>query len=98
MDNPQSDVMVRHNPMAGRFEARVDGELCVADYVRRDHAIVMTHTFVPPALRSRGIAEKMVRSALEYAQSESLQVVPACSYVAAYIRRHPEFQALVAGD
>jgi len=97
MDDPQDDIFVRHNPVEGRFEARVRGELCVAEYVRRDGELVMTHTFVPPALRGRGIAERIVRAALEYAQREGLRIVPACSYVAAYIRRHAEFQPLVSG-
>jgi predicted GNAT family acetyltransferase len=70
--------------------------ISVADYVRRDGEMIMTHTFVPPELRGRGIAEKLVRAALEHARDEKVRVVPACSYVGTYIQRHPEFQALVA--
>lgn len=88
--------MVRHNPEENRFEADVDGQLCVADFQLRGTDMVMTHTYVPPALRGQGIAEKLVRAALEYARVERLRVVPACSYVEAFIRRHPEFRPLVA--
>lgn len=87
--------MVRHNAAESRFEAEVDGNMSVADYHLRGTEMIMTHTFVPPQLRGKGIAEKLVRVALEHARSERLRVVPACSYVAAFIKRHPEYQPLL---
>lgn len=96
MNSRPSDILVRHNPAEHRFEADVDGKLSVADYVLRGTEILLTHTFVPPELRGRGIAEKLVRVALEYARSERLRVVPSCSYVDAFIRRHHEYQPLLA--
>jgi len=51
---------------------------------------------VPPALRGQGVAEKLVRAALASAEQEGRWVVPQCSYVTAFIARHPEFQRLVA--
>lgn len=88
-------IDVRHNPAANRFEASVEGHLAVAEYRAEGGRVVFTHTFVPPELRGRGIAEKLVRAALEWAQREQKRVVPACSYVAAFVCRHAEFQALV---
>ena len=96
MNSPSAEIMVRHNEGENRFEAEVDGRLGVADYDLRGTEMIMTHTFVPPELRGRGIAAKLVRSALEHARSERLKVVPACSYVAAYFKRHPEFRPLLA--
>jgi hypothetical protein len=95
MTSPGGDIVVRHNEAESRFEAIVDGYLSVADYERREGALVMNHTFVPPELRGRGVAEKLVRAALAHAGREGLRVVPACSYVDAFIRRNPEFQGLV---
>ena len=88
-------IEVRHNSGEHRFEAMVDGGLSVADYTRRDGEMVMTHTYTPPELRGRGIAEKLVRAALDYARQEKLKVVPACSYVDSFIQRHAEYQSLV---
>jgi len=85
----------RHNPGEQRFEVEVDGHLSVADYERHGKVIHFTHTFVPVELRGRGVAEKLVRAALNYAREEKLRVVPACSYVARFIDRHSEFQPLV---
>lgn len=94
--NSSEKILVRHNPAEHRFEAEVDGLLSVADYQVRGEQMIFTHTFVPPQLRGRGIAEKLVRVALEHARSERLRVVPACSYVEVFIDRHTEFKPLLA--
>jgi uncharacterized protein len=86
---------VRHNLGSSRYEMETGG-LAYAEYIVERNRIVLTHTFVPPELRGRGIAEKLVRAALDDARRQGRKVVPQCSYVAAFIERHPEFQALVA--
>lgn len=90
------DITVRHNPQASRFEAHVDGQLCVADYSLQRNTITFTHTEVPPSLQGHGIAGAMVREALGWCEREGLRVVPACSYVRRYIERHPQAQHLLA--
>lgn len=92
------EIIVRHNPDASRYEAAVGGSLAVAEYRLEGDRIVFTHTFVPPELRAQGVAEKLVRTALEDARLEGRRVEPQCSYVALYIRRHREFQGLVAAS
>jgi len=67
--------------------------LAVAEYVRGVDELVLTRTFVPPALRGRGLAEALVRAALDFARTERLRVIPACSYVAAFVERHPDLVA-----
>ena len=95
--SPERDeISVRHNESECRFEAEVDGFMGVAEYALRDGEMTMTRTFVPPELRGRGIAEKLVRAGLEHAQAQHFRVVPACSYVEMFIKRHREFQTLVS--
>ena len=91
----QPEVNVVHNADAQRFEAEIDGRLAQAAYYLMPGRILFTHTEVPPQYRGRGIAGQVVRAGLEYAREQGLEVVPLCSYVAAYIRRHPEYQSLV---
>lgn len=93
---PDERDSVRHNPAAHRYEIDVNGQLAVAEYLAEGDRVILTHTFVPPELRGRGLAEKLVRRALEDARSQNAKVVPACSYVDAFIRRHPEYQSLLA--
>lgn len=79
-----------HDADAGRFETRVDGLHCEAAYHMIDDVMWLTHTGVPSALRGRGIAALLVAAALDHARAHGLKVHPACSYVRAYMRRHPQ--------
>lgn len=87
---------VIHNPAASRFEMTVDGHLSVAEYHLRDGRMVFTHTFVPPELRGRGIAERLVLAGFRHAREHGYRIVPQCSYVAVLLARRPEFQDLAA--
>ena len=87
---------VQHNPAASRFEVTVEGQLCVADYMLDAGVMTLHHTFVPPALEGRGIAAALVARALAHARSQGFRVRAACSYVALYMRRHPDTQDLLA--
>jgi predicted GNAT family acetyltransferase len=89
-------VSIVHNAAAQRFEATVDGLLCVADYHLHGGVMSMTHTHVPDALQGRGIAAQLVRAALAHARAQQLKVEPVCSYVRAYMERHPDTQDLRA--
>jgi predicted GNAT family acetyltransferase len=91
-----NEIVVHHNVLERRFEAIVDGHLSVADYVVEAGTVTFTHTFVPPELRGRGVAEKLVRAALAWAAEEKRRVIPACSYVARFVERHAEFRGLVS--
>jgi uncharacterized protein len=89
-------VIVRNNPEDGQYEAEVDGGLALAAYQLRGDTITFTHTEVPEELEGLGIAGQVVRFALDDARARGLKVVPRCPYVAGFIRRHPEYQDLVA--
>jgi predicted GNAT family acetyltransferase len=89
-------VEIQHHIAASRFECTVDGHLSVADYQLRDGVMWMTHTGVPAALQGRGIAAALVAAALDHARAHGLKVKPLCSYVAVWMRRHPESLDLLA--
>jgi uncharacterized protein len=79
---------VRDNRAAHRFELDVNGQVAVLVYERRADELVLVHTEVPPSLRGRGLADRLVREALEAARAEGRRVVPVCPFVRAYLRRH----------
>ncbi|RAI44030.1 GNAT family N-acetyltransferase [Rhodoplanes roseus] len=87
---------VRDNAAQARFELDADGQLAVAYYRLSGDVITFTHTEVPRALRGQGIASRLVRGALDSAKDRGLAVVPACSFVADFIKRHPDYRALLA--
>jgi len=94
------DLAVQHDENARKYYAVVDGVESVCEYREYhetgDHTLDFSHTFVPPELRGRGIADELVRQALDDVLSKGYKVVPSCWFVSAYIRRHPKYQPLVA--
>jgi predicted GNAT family acetyltransferase len=95
MSDEKPAFEVRHNTAASRFEATVAGLLCRADYRLIDGVMRMHHTEVPAELADRGIASELVRAAFAYAEANGHKVLPACSYVRVYMKRHPETRALL---
>lgn len=83
----------------GRYVIRLaDGLEAEMTYGRGDdeNVLVIDHTYVPPSHRGRGLAEKLVETAIADARRLGVRIVPVCSYVAAQFRRHPEWADLRA--
>jgi predicted GNAT family acetyltransferase len=95
MEINSDELEVTHNEAQNRFETWIDGQLSKLDYLRDGTTMVITHVGVHPDLRGQGIAGRLTQVALEYAAKNALRVIPMCSYVAAYIRRHPRYQELM---
>lgn len=88
---------VRNNEQESRFETTVDGHLAIAEYdLEEPNRIVFTHTEVPEELSGRGVAAAIVKFGLDHAREKNLKVVPQCAYVAAWVKRNPEYQDLLA--
>ncbi|HEY8940335.1 MAG TPA: GNAT family N-acetyltransferase [Cellvibrio sp.] len=49
-------------------------------------AVNFYSTYVPPAFRGKGHAEKLVRNGLVWAREQGLQIEASCWYVAKFIR------------
>ncbi len=82
--------IIDHDAKAQRFSTEVEGSCAVLDYQLVDRVMTITHTGVPEAIGGRGIAAELMRAALKAAKDAGWEVNPACSYAAAYLRRHPE--------
>jgi len=96
-ESAAADELVRHEPENHRFALSYGAGLAVLEY--RDvgpRAIDYHHTYVPPALRGRGIASRLAAFALRYAMRNGLEVIPTCPFVAAFVRRHPEYAGVLA--
>jgi uncharacterized protein len=88
---------IRNNEEESQFETTVDGHVALAAYdLEEPNRIVFTHTEVPESLSGRGIAGAIVKYGLDYAREKNLTVVPQCSYVAAFVKRHSEYADLLA--
>lgn len=87
---------IEHKTDLHRFEYTEDALASTLDYELNDGVMSITHTNVPQALSGRGIAADLTRTALDTARREGWQVRPVCTYADAYIRRHAEYQDLLA--
>ena len=81
---------VQHQPDQHRFIIPAE-EAAVLDYhlfQTSDGArgVDFTHTWVPPALRGKGLAERLVREGLSWAKAEGLTIRASCWYVAKFLR------------
>ena len=94
-----SELVVRDNPEELRYEALRDGQLVgLIRYRTEPGVIVLVHTEVDEAVEGTGVGSQLVRFALEDIRARGLRLVPVCPFVAAYLRRHPEYADLVGAD
>jgi predicted GNAT family acetyltransferase len=83
----------QHEPDSQRFTLPTT-PVSVLDYELGAGRVVFTHTGVPSAYRGQGLAARLVEAGLAWAREQGLKVVPACSYVAVFLQRHPEWRDL----
>lgn len=95
-DNPSPPPGVVDNSERRRFELTEQGLTAFADYRLHDGRLTIPHVEAPVALRGTGAAGRLMTGVLEIARAQGLKVVPLCPYAAAFIKRHPEYQDLVA--
>jgi len=88
---------IRHDEKQRKFLIELDGQeahliYAVVDPTRLD----FRHTFVPPELRGRRLAEQLVHAGFEYARAKGYRVIPTCSYVRRRVEQDPELRPLTA--
>lgn len=88
MSDTTGTIAVKNNQSAHRFEAEVDGGTAFASYELRGKEIVFTHTEVPEQSRGGGVGDALARAGLDWARAQGLEAVAACTFIAAYMRRH----------
>jgi uncharacterized protein len=90
MNKKTNKLEVIHLQERERFEIHVEGKIAELDYRLRDGVISFTHTGVPRELGGQRIGSQIVRAGLDHAREKGYKVIPVCSFVDAYIRRHPD--------
>jgi len=79
---------VTDNTAQSRFELNVDGHIGYLEYERTPDTLALLHTEVPPEIRGRHIADRLVEAALAIGRSEGRRLVVICPFARAYLRRH----------
>ena len=78
------------NDELNRFEATLHDETAFLTFHRNGKRLALIHTEVPEALEGRGLASLLAKTALDYARSNDLTVVPICPFVRSYLEKHPD--------
>ena len=87
---------VVNNQAESRYEMPVDGHVAILVYRRDGTVLHLVHTEVPPQLEGRGLASRLVQGALDDIRAKGETIVPRCSYVTAWLQRHPAYRDLIA--
>lgn len=92
----ESTIELRDEPDEGAYVVEVDGERAgKAEYLVRDGRRVFVHTEVDDRFSGMGLGARLARFALDDVRDSDGKAVPLCPFIAAYIARHPEYEALV---
>lgn len=90
------DIELTDNPDRHRFELRMGQEVAAfSEYNALKGALLFTHTEVSPAFEGKGLGGRLITFALDETRKRGLHVIPACPFVAAFIRKHPEYLDLL---
>lgn len=96
MNPTPAPVTVRKNESARLYEALIDGQV-VGDlaYETTGDRVSLTHSYVDPGQRHRGVASALARYALEDLSRGNAKAGIFCGFVADYVEGHPEWKAAV---
>lgn len=86
----------RNNKSKNRFELEIDDHLAFVDYELSPDLIALVHTEVPKELGGRGVGSILAKAVLENIRAQGIKVELRCEFLASYIKKHPEFAALVS--
>lgn len=90
------EIQIVNNAEESRFETTVDGHLAKVDYrLIGGKKIALIHTEVPKELSSQGVGNQLAKFSLDYSRAQGWRVLPYCPFIAAYIKRHPEYNDIV---
>lgn len=86
---------VHHDKTHMRYEVTTGSDVAFMAYRPvGDNTLEFYSTQVPPAFRGQGVAAALVKRALDDAKASGKKVIPSCSYVDAYMKRHDEYGSL----
>jgi predicted GNAT family acetyltransferase len=84
-----------NNTERGAFEMPVQEGTAFISYRTTGDVVSLMHTEVPQELEGQGIGATLVEQTFQYLEANNMKIVPRCSFVITYLKRHPEWNKLV---
>lgn len=81
-----------NDTQGNRFVFEVEGYEVYVLYAEDKETLDLYSTYTPPELRGKGLAEKVVLAAFDYAKEKNLIVIPSCWYVRRFLEKNTEYQ------
>ena len=74
-----------------------DGErLAVMSYTVAGSRVIIDHTDVDDRLRGKGAGKQLVKSAVEWARADKVQLLPLCPFARSVFEKTPEYSDVLA--
>ena len=88
-------MQIQHKQSGNRgfFFVQPEGEEILAEltYLLHDDQMVIDHTEVDEALKGQSVGYQLVNTAVEYARTHHLKVIPVCTFAKAVFDKKPEY-------
>jgi predicted GNAT family acetyltransferase len=94
---PTATLTTRDNAELSRLDALVDGALVgfAAYEVCDDGVYTFHHTEVFEGNEGRGFGQQLAEGVMDFAREQGIKIHPTCSFLASYMRKHPEHHELL---
>lgn len=92
-------IDVRNQPEQSRYAVFLDDELGgFTAYQESGREISLTHTEIDSRFEGQGLGSRLARGALDDVRARELSLLPLCSFINGYVKRHEEYLDLVPTD
>ncbi len=83
------------NDAKKRFEIEIEGHFAFINFGETENQIALVHTEAETELAGTGAAAAVVEKTLNFIKQSGKKLLPFCPYVFAFIKKHPEWKAIV---
>lgn len=90
-----TDYTITNNEEEMQFEIELEEEKALLVYRFHKKDIAFMHTEVPDKFSGRGVGNALVIAAFSYASEQKKLVMVFCPFVAAFLKRHPDYMVYV---
>lgn len=89
-------IPLTDNRSENRFELILDAGTAFIDYRDQGDLFHLLHTEVPPELEGGGVASALTEKVFDFLEQKQIKVKVYCGYIQVWLKRHPEYQRLLA--